>query len=89
MDERGNYFHLDIEILKTVAKVDFKMKHKNVIFELAEEIAFHRISKIDKGILEVAGFHLTILEPLRRWRVLFNGMLRYYSKSNQCKLCMS
>ena len=89
MDERGNYFHLDIQIINTVAKVDFKMRHKNVIFELAEEIAFHRISKIDKGILEVAGFHLTILEPLRRWRVLFNGMLRYYSKSNQCKLCMS
>ena len=79
MDERGNYFHLDIYSIENVAKVDFKMKHKNVMFELAEKITIQPISKIEKGILEVAGFHLTILEPLRRWRILFNGMLRYYS----------
>ena len=76
MDEEGNYFHLDIKIKENVAKVDFKMKHKNVMFELAEKLTSYRISKMDKNILEVAGFHLTVLEPLRRWRVLFNGILR-------------
>ena len=28
-----------------------------------------------------AGIHLTVLEPMRRWRILFNGMLKYVDLS--------
>ena len=38
---------------------------------------------MDPLTLNVAGFSLTILEPLRRWRIVFNGILKqvYYIKN--------
>ena len=52
------------------------------MYELAEQKGNYFCNINDVGdTITLAGFHLTLLEPLRRWRINFNGMLRYYSNS--------
>ena len=51
------------------------------MYELAEQKGNYFCNINDGGdTITLDGFHLTLLEPLRRWRINFNGMLRYYSE---------
>lgn len=78
VDESGSWMHLRIMYLNSSsAKVDFLWFDKGVLYQLPNEKSdIYDTEKCERDTFKVAGFTLTVLEPLRRWRVLFNGILR-------------
>ena len=54
------------------------LKHlQGILYEYASNSEFCYLEKSSQHSFKAGGLHLTVLEPLRRWRVLFNGILKY------------
>ena len=49
---------------------------QGVLYILAKRSEFSLIEKCGSDSFKAEGLHLTVLEPLRRWRILFNGILK-------------
>lgn len=81
VDESGSWMQLRIMYLNSnTAQVEFLWFFKGVLYGLPDENSkiFDTENCTDDSF-KVSGFHLTALEPLRRWRILFNGILKNHS----------
>jgi len=66
-----------------VAETTFVRKIRTFNIDEIDGSPFVDVEKSGDNQFVAAGIHLTVLEPMRRWRILFNGMLKYVLSQSQ------
>lgn len=75
-DQKGNYLVLKLTLRKhRLAETSLFLKLNNNIYQLPASPEVTLSSITNQQIFKAAGLELQILEPYRRLRVLYNGLL--------------
>ena len=76
-DDDGSWLILKLTILENqkLAKVDLTWFFQNVVYKMVQASEFCPV-ETNHNAMKIGFVHLTILEPLRRLRILFNGVMK-------------